>query len=143
MDLDNPVIRLCAEGSQAEFEGRKEDARRLYLEAWAACKDDYDACVAAHYVARFQDTPEETLYWNQEALARAEKVKDDRVQSFYPSLYVNLGRSHELLGDEREARHYYKLAADLGLDTATLGRARTTIAVVSSPNPTSTKPLNP
>ena len=115
MDLDNPVIRLCAEGSQAEFEGRKEDARRLYLEAWAACKDDYDACVAAHYVARFQDTPEETLYWNQEALARAEKVKDDRVQSFYPSLYVNLGRSHELLGDEREARHYYKLAADLGL----------------------------
>ncbi len=115
MDLDNPVIRLCAEGSRAEFEGRNEDARRLYLEAWAACKDDHDACVAAHYVARFQDTPEEALYWNQEALARAEKVKDDRVQSFYPSLYVNLGRSHELLGDEGEARHYYKLAADLGL----------------------------
>lgn len=115
MDLDNPVVRLCAEGAQAELEGRKEDAKRLYEEAWAARKEDYDACVAAHYVARFQDTPAETLVWNQEALARAEKVNDDRVKSFYPSLYVNLGRSHELLGNEREAHHYYQLAADLGL----------------------------
>lgn len=84
--MDNPVIRLCAEGTRAEFEGRKEDARRLYREAWDVCKDDYDACVAAHYVARFQDAPEESLYWNREALARAERINDERVQSFYPSL---------------------------------------------------------
>lgn len=115
MDLKNPVVRLCAEGTQAEFEGRKEDAKRLYQEAWAARKDDHDACVAAHYVARFQDTPEETLYWNQEALARAQKVGDDRVKEFLPSLYVNLGHSHELLGNTDKARHYYQLAADLGL----------------------------
>lgn len=115
MDLKNPVVRLCAEGTQAEFEGRKEDAKRLYQEAWAARKDDYEACVAAHYVARFQDTPEETLYWNQEALARAQKVGDDRVKEFLPSLYVNLGHSHELLGNTDKARHYYQLAADLGL----------------------------
>jgi hypothetical protein len=115
MDLANPVIRLCAEGTRAEFEGRKDNARRLYREAWAACKDDYEACVAAHYLARFQDTPEDTLRWNQEALDRAERVNADRVKSFYPSLYVNLGRSHELLGNEREARRYYQLAAELGL----------------------------
>lgn len=115
MDLDNPVIQLCMEGTRAEFEGRKADARRLYLEAWAAREDDYDACVAAHYVARFQDSPEETLAWNQEALARAEKVGDDRVKGFYPSLYVNLGHSHEALGHREEASRYYQLAAELGL----------------------------
>ena len=115
MDLNNPVIRLCAAGSQAEFEGRKDDARRLYREAWDARTDDYDACVAAHYLARFQDTPEETLYWNQEALARAKSVDDERVQGFYPSLYVSLGHSYELIGDEMEARRCYQLAADLGL----------------------------
>lgn len=118
MDLDNPVIRLCAEGTRAELARRTDDARRLYLEAWAAATDDYEACVAAHYLARFQDTPEETLRWNQEALARAENVGDERVRGFYPSLYVNLGSSHEALGNQREADHYYKLAAALGLHRA-------------------------
>ncbi|RGC68468.1 hypothetical protein C5N14_13190 [Micromonospora sp. MW-13] len=33
--------------------------------------DDYDACVAAHYLARQQDDPEEILRWNQEALRHA------------------------------------------------------------------------
>lgn len=115
MDLDNPVIRLCAEGTRAELARRADDARRLYLEAWAASTDDYEACVAAHYLARFQDTPEETLRWNQEALTRAENVGDERVRGFYPSLYVNLGRSHEALGNQRAADHYYHLAAELGL----------------------------
>jgi hypothetical protein len=38
------------------------------------------------------------------------------VQAYYPSLYVNMGRSHELLGNMDEARRYYRLAADLGLE---------------------------
>lgn len=116
MDLDNPVIQLCADGTRAELEGRKEDARRLYRQAWAVCKDDYDACVAAHYVARFQETPKEALSWNRAALIHANKVNDERVRSFYPSLYVNLGRSHELLGNREEAEHFYQLAAELGLE---------------------------
>ncbi len=55
------------------------------------------------------------LRWNQEALARADAVGDERVHNFYPSLYVNMGRSYEVLGNWAEARRYYKLAADLGL----------------------------
>ena len=115
MPPTNPVIQLCVAGSRAEFEGRPEDARALYWQAWQAAADDYEACIAAHYVARFQDSPEETLRWNQMALARAEAVDDERVQSFLPSLYVNLGRSYELLGSPTEAARYYQLAADLGL----------------------------
>jgi hypothetical protein len=55
------------------------------------------------------------LRWNQEALTRAEAANDEHVRAFYPSLYVNLGKAHELLGHREEAERFYQLAADLGL----------------------------
>jgi hypothetical protein len=115
MDINNPVIKLCIEGTNAEFEGRVGDAHILYDQAWELRKDDYDACIAAHYVARFRDAPEDTLHWNQEALKRADAVNDDSVKDFYPSLYLNLGHSYELLGNISEAQKYYSLAAELGV----------------------------
>jgi predicted RNA polymerase sigma factor len=114
IDLDNPVIRLCLAGTQAEFEGRLDAARSAYAQAWDLAQDDYEACVAAHYVARLQSDPEVTLHWNQVALARAEAAGDERVLSFYPSLYLNLGQSHEALGQQVEAEKFYALAAELG-----------------------------
>ena len=115
MDLNNRVVHLCLEGTRAEFEGRIDEARALYVQAWQAAKDDYEACVAAHYLARRQERPEDALHWNQEALLRADAVGDDRVQSFYPSLYLNMGQSHEILGNQSEASRYYALAAELGV----------------------------
>jgi hypothetical protein len=50
-------------------------------------------------------------------------VGDDRVRGFYPSLYLNLGRSHEVLGHPAEASRYYELAAE-GLDVVPAGLAR-------------------
>jgi tetratricopeptide (TPR) repeat protein len=114
MDLDNPVIKLCVEGTRAEFEGRANVARTLFMQAWEASRDDYEACVAAHYVARYQESPEDMLRWNREALNRANAVGDDRVKDFYPSLYLNMGRSYETLGNQAEAQKYYNLAAELG-----------------------------
>jgi tetratricopeptide (TPR) repeat protein len=114
MDPNNPVLKLCIEGSRAEYEGRPEDARKLYEQAWEAASDDYEACMAAHYVARFQENPEDVYRWNQEALNRADAAADERVKDFYPSLYLNMGRSYELLGRHQEAQRYYALAADLG-----------------------------
>ncbi len=114
MNLDNPVVRLCIEGTQAEFQGQIEKARSLYQKAWEMVQDDYDACIAAHYVARHQENHQERLYWNQVALDKANAVTDGRVQEFYPSLFLNMGQSYELLGNLSEARHYYNLAAELG-----------------------------
>ena len=115
MDTNNPVIQLCVEGTRAEFEHCVDDARILYEEAWAARKDDYDACIAAHYLARVQESVEESLRWNQLALEHANAVNDESVSDFYPSLYLNLGRSYELVGDQAEAQRYYDLAAELGV----------------------------
>ena len=114
LDIDNPVIQLCLAGTQAEFDGRYADAQARYQEAWAAAADDFEACVAAHYVARVQNDVEAALHWNQVALDRANAAGDGRVQPFYPSLYLSLGRACELAGRQAEAAKYYGLAADLG-----------------------------
>ena len=111
MDPGNPVVKLCVQGMQAEAEDRLDDALQLFTQAWQASTDDYEACIAAHFLARQQDDPQETLRWNQEALQRAEAVGDERVSGFYPSLYLNLGFSYELLGDLEQANRCYELAA--------------------------------
>ena len=110
MDPNNVVVKLCTEGMQAEMQGRPADARDAFERAWAARTDAFEACVAAHYVARHQNTPEETHRWNTEALAQADAVDDERVRSFYPSLYLNAGHSCEMLGDAAGAARYYALA---------------------------------
>ena len=111
LDPDNPIVKLCVAGMRAEGEGRLDQAAELFQQAWAARHDDLEACIAAHYLARHQSTPEDTLRWNEEALARAEAVGGERVQGFYASLYLNLGHSHEGLGHTAEARRFYDLAA--------------------------------
>jgi hypothetical protein len=87
------------------------EARALFTQAWEICTDDFEACIAAHYLARHQDTPQEKLRWNQEALTRAQAAGDERVNGFYPSLYLNLGHSYEQLGAVEEADQHYRLAA--------------------------------
>lgn len=123
MDTNNPVIQLCIEGARAEFEQRLEAARALYQQAWEARQDDFDACVSAHYVARFQTDPIEALRWNQIALDSANAVNDGQVKDFYPSLYLNLGQAHEKLGNQAEAQNYYNLAAGLGFPHQDFERA--------------------
>ncbi len=111
MDPNNPVARLCAAGMAAEAEGRAADAKALFEQAWAESRDDFDACIAAHYVARHQPTAAAELEWNSKALERADRVGDERVRAFYPSLYLNLAYSLEKLGRTAEACEVYATAA--------------------------------
>jgi hypothetical protein len=93
VDPDNPVVRLCTEGMAAEAQGRHDAAKDRFEQAWQIAADDYERCVAAHYLARQQDGPEQTLRWNEECLRYAELVGDERVAGFLPSLYLNIGHS--------------------------------------------------
>jgi tetratricopeptide (TPR) repeat protein len=108
MDPNNPVVKLCAQGIDVEMKGRRDEARSLFLQAWELRQDDVDACIAAHYVARHQDTPAETLRWNDLALRHALSAPADSISSFRPSLYLNLGKSYEDLGDTARARELYE-----------------------------------
>lgn len=112
IDPANPVVKLCAAGMQSEFTGQLDEARQLFTHAWEAAADDYEAAIAAHYLARHQPEPREALRWNQVALARAEADGSERVQGFYPSLYLNLGYAFENVGNLPEAQRCYTLAND-------------------------------
>ncbi|SHN35071.1 hypothetical protein [Cryptosporangium aurantiacum] len=111
MDPQNPVVHLCSEGMLAEADGRTADARTHYEQAYHVAADDYEACIAAHYLARQQSTPEDSLRWNEECLRRAELVGDDRVRAFYPSLHGNIAHAYQQLGREDRAYEHYVLAS--------------------------------
>lgn len=102
IDPANPVVALCVEGMA--LEGTPGLARERFERAWALRQDDYDACIAAHFVARHQPTPAGTLEWNQRALRHAEAVADDRIRHFLPSLLLNLGDSLLATGHAEEAQ---------------------------------------
>ncbi len=116
MDADNRIVKLCARGIEAEAAGDPSKARALFDQAWNAASDDWERCVAAHYVARHQDTPQSTLHWNEACLRYADSVGDERVAGFYPSLYLNIGHSREALGElDLAAAAYAKAEACLGI----------------------------
>ena len=97
IDPTNPVVVLCAQGMA--LEGTPIDARRLFERAWAARRDDYDAAIAAHFLARQQLSAADTLHWNALAVRHAEAVPGGRAAGFLASLYLNLGDAQASAGD--------------------------------------------
>ena len=110
MDLSNPVVALCAQGMTVD--GTPQDALRLFEQAWAIRRDDFDAAVAAHFLARHQSTDAATLHLNVLAVEHAEAVSDGRASELLASLYLNLGDSHARLGEHPSARAAARRAAD-------------------------------
>lgn len=97
IDATNPVVALCAEAMA--IEGTGEEAKRLVERAWDLRRDDYDAALVAHFLARHQPTAADTLHWNALAIRHAEAVEDDRAKQFMASLYLNLADSQANVGD--------------------------------------------
>lgn len=99
MDPNNPVVRLCAQGMEAEQSGRPDDARALFQQAWDSRSNDYEGCIAAHYLARQQADDQAAFRWNLIALRLADAVDEAQVRGFYPSLHLCMASSYQLLGD--------------------------------------------
>ena len=102
IDSNNAVVALCAAGMAIEGDGPA--ARRLFQQAWEARSDDYDASIAAHFLARHQTTIEDRLTWNIRAARHAEAAGDDRARELKASLYLNLADAYLAVGNSREAR---------------------------------------
>jgi len=109
-DPSNPVVALCARGMAVE--GTPDEALRLFEQAWTARRDDFDAAIAAHFLARHQSTDAESLHWNELAVRHAEAVPDGRSAELLASLYLNLGDSHARLGNQVPARAAARKAAE-------------------------------
>ncbi|HEY6386253.1 MAG TPA: hypothetical protein VIX91_11285 [Candidatus Acidoferrum sp.] len=96
------------------------------MSAWMQSTGDFERCLAAHYVARHQKEPVDALAWNQRSLDHANAVRDDRVREFYPSLYLNMGKAHENLGNREDAKWFYQTAEKF-LDSLPEGRYGTIV----------------
>jgi tetratricopeptide (TPR) repeat protein len=102
IDPNNPVVALCAQGMAVE--GNVDAAKALFEQAWAARTDDYDASIAAHFLARHQPTTEARVHWNALAVTHAEAVTDGRANEFMASLYLNLADALLASGEHTSAQ---------------------------------------
>ena len=109
-DTTNPVIQLCAQGMQLEGEGKPAEAAALFMQAWNEAITPTEKFTAAHYVARHQPTVSDKLHWDEVCLSAALTIEGEEIKATYPSLYLNIGKCFEDLGNIPEARKNYQLA---------------------------------
>jgi rifampin ADP-ribosylating transferase len=107
---NNPVVKLCLQGMAMEENGKPQEARNIFLKAWNEAANDFEKYLAAHYVARHQNKVAEKLQWLQTALQFASNVNDESVKSAYPSLYANIAKCYEELGDFDNAKKNYEIS---------------------------------
>lgn len=109
-DPNNAVIHLCALGMQKENELQLAEAKLLFLQAWQKSTSDFEKSIAAHYVARHQESISDKLKWDELALNLSLKSDNTELKAHLPSLYLNIGKCHEDLEDYGLARETYNLA---------------------------------
>ena len=76
-DPENKTISLCAHGMTLEGEGKKEEAKKTFRQAWDEAANDFEKFISAHYVARHQDNITNNLHWDKTALNFALQVNDE------------------------------------------------------------------
>ncbi|PWN59444.1 NAD(+)--rifampin ADP-ribosyltransferase [Chryseobacterium viscerum] len=106
----NPVIKLCLQGMNFEDKGMSEEADRLFLQAWEESSNDHEKFLAAHYVSRHQKMAADRLKWLEISLEFALKINDDTVKSALPSLYQNISKGYNDVGDTEKSKKNAELA---------------------------------
>lgn len=109
-DPNNPIIKLCMSGMGLEDSGNREEAITMFHKAWNEATDDYERFIAAYHLGRVQKSVTDRLKWMQTSLQCAQKINDDNVKSAYSTLYLNIAKCYEELGDSENAKRNYELS---------------------------------
>ena len=107
---NNNVVKLCLQGMDLEGKSKPEEASGIFLQAWNEAADDFEKFIAAHYVTRHQKSVADKLKWVETALQLALKINNDYVKGIFSSLYLNIAKCYEELGDLENAKKNYELA---------------------------------
>jgi hypothetical protein len=106
----NHVVKLCIQGMAMEEKGGPEMASRLFLQAWDEATNDFEKFTAAYFVARHQVDVRDKLRWLETSLSFALQINDESVEAAFPSLYSNIAKCYEKLGDADNAKRNDELA---------------------------------
>lgn len=106
----NNVVKLCLQGMDMEEKGQPAEASKLFMQGWNEATNGFEKFLAAYYVARHQKTVADKLKWLELALEHALKINDDTVASAFPSLYLNIAKCYEDLGDTEKSKANSELA---------------------------------
>ena len=109
-DPNNNIVKLCLQGMASEGKNEPEEAIRLFLQAWNEATNDFEKYLAAYYVTRHRESIPDKLQWAETTLQFALKVNSLAVNGVFPSLYSNIAKCYENLGDLASATKYYVLA---------------------------------
>ena len=107
---NNNVVKRCLQGMDMEEKGKPKEASKLFLQAWSEATNDFEKFTAAFYVARNQPNVSHRIKWLQTALHLALKVDSDSVKGALSSLYFNISKCYEDLGDLDNAKLNNELA---------------------------------
>ncbi|MCM3716938.1 NAD(+)--rifampin ADP-ribosyltransferase [Fictibacillus phosphorivorans] len=104
---NNVVIKLCISGMNMEDDGNVEGATTMFHQAWHEAKDDYERFIAAYHLARIQKSITDKLKWMETSLHCAKNINNENVKSAYSTLYLNIAKCYEELGDSENAKKNY------------------------------------
>lgn len=104
------VIQRCVQAMDMEEKGKPEEAGKIFLQAWDEAANDFEKYITAYFVARHQENISGKLKWLETALQFALKINNDNVKSAFPSLYLNIARCYESLGDIDNAKKNHELS---------------------------------
>lgn len=110
-DPRNDVIKLCVQGSALVEKGEFDEAAKVFQQAWDESANDLEKFLSAHFVALRQKDIANKLTWLETALRFALKINDEAVRPAFPTLYSDIAKCYEELGDHDNAKRNYELAA--------------------------------
>lgn len=110
MTSDQAIADAISRGQALEIAGDRAGAQAHYQAIWARATrtaNQYQASIAAHFMAHAQTEAEAQRMWHQRALRAAEAalaLGDERMRAFLPSLHANLAEVSLRLGRRAQAR---------------------------------------
>lgn len=85
----------------------KKEALATFMHAWDIATNNSEKFIAAHYIARHQQSVQDKLKWDLISLELAQTIDDPEINACYPSLYLNTAKCYEDLGNMDLARSHY------------------------------------
>jgi hypothetical protein len=125
MTAADPVLGEIMTTVALGHTGQAAEARAALDRLWQRIiltGDAFHRCTLAHQLADLQPDEEAELYWDEQALAAAGELTDQRLQrvdpgltvaGFLPSLQLNLADVHRRLGHTDRARTHLAIATAL------------------------------